>query len=401
MSRSRFLVALVAFGALASAPLKAGAPFHFPEGKHGKGELKYVNGVPVLFVEGTPEEIGAQTGVLAGKPALRLLDYPFEAVSYLATPAGAKALWPAVVKQCTRLGQNFPADYQREFDATVKAGGVDRQRLIIGNTAFDLKADLGHLFGCSALVVEASRSATGAPIFGRNMDYLSLGYLHEYGLVTVCKPEGKHGFVAIGYPGVIGCLSGMNDAGLALTVLETTGARAGEGPAFNPAGVPFAMCYRRLLEECTTIDEAAKLLRTMKRTTTNNLTLCDREGGAVFEITPSRVVVRRCEKSIGVCTNHFCADELKLMQPKNTFTTLDRFATLEKARKEEKKLGVSDVQHYLDAANQGPLTLQTMIFEPTRLVLHVAFAVGKQPSSAQQLHRIDMAQYLGERRARR
>ena len=29
----------------------------FPEAKSGKGELKYVNGIPVLTVEGTPEEI--------------------------------------------------------------------------------------------------------------------------------------------------------------------------------------------------------------------------------------------------------------------------------------------------------------------------------------------------------
>src|SRR4029077_14149014 len=44
-------------------------PFRFPEGKHGKGELKYVNGVPVLVLAGTPEEMGEQMGVLGLKPA--------------------------------------------------------------------------------------------------------------------------------------------------------------------------------------------------------------------------------------------------------------------------------------------------------------------------------------------
>ena len=32
----------------AGGPGGAAEPFRFPEGKHGKGELKYVNGVPVL-----------------------------------------------------------------------------------------------------------------------------------------------------------------------------------------------------------------------------------------------------------------------------------------------------------------------------------------------------------------
>ena len=31
--------------------------FRYPEGKHGKGELKYEKGIPILRVEGSPEEI--------------------------------------------------------------------------------------------------------------------------------------------------------------------------------------------------------------------------------------------------------------------------------------------------------------------------------------------------------
>jgi hypothetical protein len=380
------------------APARGGEPFRYPEGIHGKGELKYVHGIPVLSVEGTPKEIGEQVGVLC-KPAARLLNFPREALEHLATPAGAKALWPVVVKRCTMLLDNFPADYRAELEAMVKSGGVDHELAVVGNTAFDLKADLGALFGCSALVVEAERSVTGQPIFGRNMDYLSLGYLHQYSLVTVYRPTGKHAFASVGYPGMVGCLSGINDAGLALTILETTGARPGEGPVFNPRGIPFALCYRKLLEECTTVDEAATLLRQLKRTTTNNLTLCDRSGSAVFEVTPTRVVVRRARKGINTCTNHFCSEELKLTKPKNAYATLDRLATLDKARELEKKLGVEDVHRYLDAVNQGNLTLQTMIFQPASLTLHVAFAVGEQPSSSRILARLELAPLLKHEQA--
>lgn len=396
MARSRGLsvLILVLSTVFVSAPLRAGEPFRFPEGKHGKGELKYRNGIPVLTVEGTPEEIGAQVAVLAGKPSLRLLNYPHEALSFLATPTAAKVLWPVLVKKCGGLLENFPVDYRREFEAMVKAGGIDREPLMIGNTVFDLKSEFGALIGCSALVVEADRSKTGRPIFGRNMDYLSLGYLHEYTLVTVYRPKGKRTFATIGYPGAVGCLSGMNDAGLSLAVLETTGSDSSEGPAFNPQGVPFALCYRRLLEECATIQEAETMLRGMKRTTTNNLTLCDRTGGAVFEITPSRVVVRRPEKNCALCTNHFCSKDLQLSKPRNAHATLDRLATLEKVRDAEGKLGVEDVRKALDAVNQGKHTLQTMIFEPMTLTLHLAIAVGEQPSAAQKLKHLELAPLL-------
>lgn len=399
--RCRTFAALACFFCLAFVSVQAGEPFRFPEARHGKGELKYRNGIPVLTVEGTPQEIGEQVATLVGKPSRRLLDYPKEVLTALAGPTTTKVLWPIVVKKCGKLLENFPTDYRQEFEAMQRTSGFDREIMTIGNTIFDLKADLGKLFGCSALIIEADRSATGNPIFGRNMDYISLGYLHEYSLVTVFRPVGKHSFAAVGYPGFVGCLSGINDAGLSLTVLETTGAPPEEGPVFNIEGVPFALCYRRLLEECTTIKEAEALLKKMKRTTTNNLALCDKNESAVFEITSSRVIVRRAEKSISVCTNHFCTDKLKLAKPKNLYTTLDRFATLEKARGLEKKLGIEDVQHYLDAANQGELTLQTMIFEPSTLTLHLAVALGKQPASSQKLNRLELGPLFDSPRAER
>jgi len=158
--------------------------------------------------------------------------------------------------------------------------------------------------------------------------------------------------------------------------------------------VPYALCYRRLLEDCTTIQEAEMALQKMKRTTTNNLAVCDVTGGAVFEITPRRIVVRKSDRGLGICTNHFCTCELKLAKPKNTSTTIDRFAALEKAHLQETKLGVADVQKYLHAANQGKLTMQTMVFEPVSRTLLLAIMVGEQPATAQKMNQLDLTPLL-------
>jgi hypothetical protein len=154
---------------------------------------------------------------------------PPPAGSILVVPAGSPARWrwsshsdslhvflePGLVERVA--AEAF------ELEAMVKASGLDRNLLVAANTVLDLKHYLGSLFSCSALVVEAERSRTGRPIFGRNMDYLGLGYLHEYTLVTVYRPRGQRAFVAVGYPGMVGVVSGINDAGLAVTALETTG----------------------------------------------------------------------------------------------------------------------------------------------------------------------------------
>ena len=53
--------------------------------------------------------------------------------------------------------------------------------------------------GCSTLVVEPGRSAVKGPLFGRNLDYPTLGFLQDYTLVTIYRPRGRHAFASIGF----------------------------------------------------------------------------------------------------------------------------------------------------------------------------------------------------------
>ncbi len=351
-------------------------PYHYPEATHGKGSLKYVNGLPVLTVQGTPEEIGEQEAVLAIKPATKLLGYPRE----LLKAHGVDIAWPLIVKTGVGMYKHFPAEYQKELEAAAKAAEVEKETMIVGNTMFDIK----KFIACSTLIVEPERSATKQPLFGRNLDFPTLGYLQDYTLVEICKPEGKHAFASVTFPGMLGCLSGMNDAGLSLAVLEVY-ASADDSPRLDPRGVPYALCFRKVLEECTTVDEAETALKAMKRTTMVNLAVCDRKGGVVLAITPYHVQRRGEEKGICACTNHF--------RTKGLCTSMEcgRYEILEKSR-DIKELGLEEIAKKLDAVNQGGDTLQTMIFEPATLKLHLAY--GKCPSSALPMKDLDLEPLL-------
>ena len=136
------------------------------------------------------------------------------------------------------------------------------------------------------------------------MDARPIGPFSEYTLVTIYRPAGKRAFASIGYPGMLGCTSGMNDAGLALAELTVTTA-ADDSPALNLAGVPFTLALRRVLEECRTVEEANQLLRSLNRTVRQNVAICDQRRAAVFEITPKSLVVRPAESGVCACTNHF------------------------------------------------------------------------------------------------
>jgi isopenicillin-N N-acyltransferase like protein len=380
----RRCVAFVVCLGLVVPSVRAEPPFRFAEGQCPHGLLQIINGIPVLMVDGTPEEMGTAAGLLALKSGRRMAEYPDDILREFHLTLFRYPLLAAGRK----MVEQFPADYGHELEAMAAAAGVDRDLAVLGNTMFDLK----KIIACSTVLVEPGRSTTDGSLLARNLDYPSLGYAHEYTLVTVYRPKGtRHAFACVGFPGLLGCLSGMNDAGLSVAVLEVTQVKMGE-KRFDATGMPYALCYRRLLEECSTIDEAYALLSKMKRTGLSNLAVADRAGIAVFEISPERVVVRRGQNGTCVATNHFCSDALKALVTVNWFSTCDRFEALTKVGELQRKLGPSDLHVGLHAANHNKLTLQSMIFEPQTLRLHLAF--GSIPASAGAMHVLELAPLL-------
>ena len=186
------------------------------------------------------------------------------------------------------------------------------------------------------------------------------------------------------FPGVFGVISGMNDAGLSLAVneiLETKDAAV----KFNPLGTPKLLLLRRVLEECATLDEAEKLMTAATRTGMMAVTICDTKEGAVLEITPKSVVRRKATDGVCTATNHFRTKELCVADKCVRLDELD-------ASRRKEKLTVADVGDALHAARFGDLTMQTMIFEPASLRLHLAF--GLLPSSAMPRETLDLEPLL-------
>ena len=328
-----------------AAPVRAAEPFRYPEAKDGAGgELKYINQVPVLVTSGTPEEMGTTVGTLALKPGVRAADYPRDILKSL----HADLMWPLLAYSGNSMLKQFPAPYHTELNALSKSSKVDHERLVVGNTMFDLK----NILACSEVAVDKDRSTTGGPMLARNLDYPSLGYIHEYTLVTVYRPKGKHAFAAVGFPGLVGVVSGMNDAGLTVAVLEVLDTKKGEAK-FNMQGVPYQLCLRKVLEECTTIAEAKKLLEGMNRTILINVAVADPKGVAVFEVSPQHVVQRDASKGVCVCTNHFCTDDMRPKTRPIRSGSHRRFNTLEELRPGDRKYTPDDLRKQLDGANLG------------------------------------------------
>lgn len=374
IGRTVALYLLVAL-AIWAVPLEADELYRYQPGTHQGGQLGYISGLPVLVLEGTPEQMGRQQAAFTAQAAREIVEHPRN----LLAKVGREERWPELLAASRPLKAQIPDDHLRELEAFAQAAEMDLDLLIAVNTMVDCYRDG---FACSSLVVEAQRSATGGPLFGRNLDFFTRGTLQKYSLVAIYRPEGKYAFASIGFPGMLGCFSGMNEAGLALAVHEVFFSKDG-ATMFDPEGTPYTFCFRRILEECSTVEEAEELMRSFPRTTLLSLVLCDRHKAAVLEMTPKNLMTRGAEDGICACTNHFRS------KPLATFALGGRYFRLMRSRKLD-TISLDDVAKKLDEVNLGRLTLQTMIFEPHPLLLHLA--IGPCPTSALPLQRLELAE---------
>jgi len=381
----RFVLTLAACAVASFASIAQSAelgPKTFPEAKHGKGDLRYVDGVPVLMLRGKPAEMGEQFGKLAveNAPDLSGLHERF------LKDSGQTKRYPVLATLAGMLKPNMPQHILTEIEAAAKVSDRELSLLLFANTVADLSSGMG----CSTVIVEKERSKSGNPLFGRNFDWLPTKGITDHTLVVVYRGEGKRAFAAVTVSPICGVISGMNDAGLSITINEISIKQSKDKAPFNWKGTPLLLAFRRVLEECGTVAEAEKLLRDMQRTTTCCLTICDKTGGAVFEITPTNIEVRTHENGVCCCTNHFRSEKLCVDDKCGRYAKLAPLMI-----KDAGKLGVKDVFAELDKVEQGKNTLQSMVFEPAERVLHLAYGPGNATKLA--AHKLDLGKLFDEK----
>jgi predicted choloylglycine hydrolase len=314
-------------------------------------------------VSGKPAEIGEQIGVLAGKTATD----PIPTLNRFLTDIKLKDGYPALKGVAANLKGNFPPDHLAEMEAIATAAGYELDMLLFVNSVYDLSSGMG----CSTLIAEKARSVTGSPLFGRNFDWTPTVGLPDRTLVLVAKPTGKRAFATITIAPITGVISGMNDAGVCVTINEIRLSQSKDKALTNWKAVPTLLAFRRVLEECGTVAEAEKLLRGVKRMTSACMTVCDPNGGAVFEMTPKSFEVRSADNGVCCCTNVFRTDPLSVGK---ACKRLDKLVTTQQA---SDKLSVADVFDRLHEVNQEKKTLQSMVFEPAARTIHLKVGDGK------------------------
>lgn len=310
--------------------------------------------VPLVMLSGTPEEHGTTHGQRLSSTIQMLQEKYLHVFIANDTQLAAGRLAAGV------FSSYMLPEHRQEVAALAKASGVNGQDVMLTQCFLDLTP----ITACSTVALPASAAPDGIARLGRTLDFPSLGVADKFTTLFIVRSPDRYAYASIGWPGMIGVLSGMNEHGLTLSNMEVTrGMRM-------PSAMPYTLLYRAILEQCRTVDEAIAFLQKTPRQTPNNLMLMDAAGNrAVAEITPESVVVRRADNTSALMsTNHqrgattaagasgYCPRYDYLFQQ-----TTREFGGID-------AVGVESMLRHVG----NTMTLQAMVFEPSTRVMYLA-----------------------------
>jgi hypothetical protein len=339
----------------------------FDEVSEPGASLRYRGPVPVLTLTGEPRDMGRQQGRLLSGPIRALKEAYLD--RFLATFAGKARERGDLVELSHRLASHLPERHREELEGLAEGAGLTPDDALLTQTFLDLH----KLFFCSTIV---GRSPSGHLLFGRNLDFPSLGVVHRFGLVVVHRGEGLHPLASVSWPGLLGVLSGMNDEGLALAVMVVYFAEDARD------GIPYTLLFRRLLEEERDLAGVERRLDESVHTNSNNLMAVagDREA-AVFEIRPSGVERLPFDRGILCSTNHFRGrGRGRILLHPLSISSHYRLRRLDAlAPGAEDRISIARVRRALRLVARPLGNLQSMIFAPGERELRLA--MGRVPAA--------------------
>ena len=221
-------------------------------GTEGAGRLEMIDGTRVLFVKGTPEEMGRQQGVLLKKEVRNLVDRILYGVGVGSSLSKGRWFFGEIEAAQSRLAPFIDARYLREMDAMALAAGLEKEEVRLANF-------FPELFHCSGFALYGAATADGHMYHGRVLDYLRGMGLEQNAVVMVMQPDRGHAWVNVSYAGFVGSVTAMNEKHIAI------GEMGGRGEG-NWDGKPMAQLLREVMEKASTIEEAVDIMRKGPRT---------------------------------------------------------------------------------------------------------------------------------------
>lgn len=333
----------------------------------------------VLVFEGTHQEIG----LAHGKALSKEIHYLFD--EYIVGGLVERDGWKleALIKTGKHYEKYIPGEYIQEMRGISEGANIAYDHILVMNTFPD--AVLGASpQACSAFAVQTEKGL----LIGRNLDWTNYGVSHRMGMVFILKPNSRRSVFNIGWPGMVGCVTAMNDSGLVVTmnmayaidvVTNTT---------------PVLIRLRSLLENKSSVKDAVDSLISIPRTVSMNVLVGSgkKNNAVVVELAGKKHALVPMKDGFVITTNFYQSLNISggagaersavikdiILKNKPTFSPSHARSALSKV---------------CFRGNLGMVTTQSIIFYPSTLSADVA--LGKLPASSGRYYKVTAAGSFG------
>ena len=277
---------------------------------------KSKSGLFELYVEGDPFERGVINGKLTKELVVRQEEHFGEQIFKMVPSKFNRGFLKDLIGFFNRnLDKNVAEEYKDEiygisFSASEKFQylGTNYQRLLNYHAAHDIGHAIQNLalVGCTSFGTWDARSADSTMIIGRNFDFYVGDKFSEDKIVAFFNPTQGHKFMTVTWGGFIGAVSGMNDAGMSVTI------NAAKSDYPFASATPVSIVTREILQYAKNIKEAIAIAKSRKMFVSESFLVASAADNkaVIIEKTPTDLDVYDPHKDFIVCTNHFQSNAL-------------------------------------------------------------------------------------------
>lgn len=283
----------------------------------GRAWLSKKDGILRMYLAGDPFTLGYSNAVLTQEyieeqeaSLIRLVKH------YVPSALGRWLLKKYVLVR----NRDLPSYVQRRYQLEIY--GLSRgyrdpfpeigplyHRLLNYHAAHDISHAVmdNPLVGCTSFAAWGEATEGGHLLIGRNFDFDAGRCFDENKIVMRVEPDKGRGYISVGWPGLIGVVTGINDAKIAVSI------NAAQSTDNRRIGTPVSIVIRDVMQHASTLEEAITIIRRSQVFVTDGYLVADGKTGeaVIVEKTPLRAEVRRSTGNVLISANHFLSDALK------------------------------------------------------------------------------------------
>jgi isopenicillin-N N-acyltransferase-like protein len=291
-----------------------------------------------MYLEGKPFD----RGVINGKMSKQLIAYQEKAFvdqicEMIPSPFYLRFLKYVIYWFNRDLDRYLPEEYKQEIYG-ISLSASDQYSFIGSNYQRQLNYhsahDIGHalqdfnLVGCTSFGVWGNKTKDHSLIIGRNFDFYMGDEFAENKIICFEKPASGHAFMMVTWAGMIGTVSGMNEAGLTVTI------NAAKSEIPSSARTPISIVAREILQYASDISEAYAIAKKRETFVSESILIgsANDRKAAIIEKAPFKIALVMPSDDYLACANHFQSAEFSTdpmnIRNKNENASLYRYKRL-------------------------------------------------------------------------